>query len=108
MTMTDDIQPNDKRRMMLRGAGLSLGAMALGPLTIAQVGERAIKFILPVATASGVDTITAHCAQPALAKALGHPVVIENQPGAGASSARRRWFARRPMDSRSAWCRTIT
>jgi tripartite-type tricarboxylate transporter receptor subunit TctC len=46
------------------------------------VGERAVKFILPVATASGVDTIT-RAAQPALSKALGHPVVIENQPGAG-------------------------
>ena len=82
--MTHDIQLNNKRRLMLRGAGLSLGAMALGPVmsSRAQVGERAIKFILPVATASGVDTIT-RTAQPALAKALGHPVVIENQPGAG-------------------------
>ena len=82
--MTHDIRLNNKRRLMLRGAGLSLGAMALGPVmsSHAQVGERAIKFILPVATASGVDTIT-RTAQPALAKALGHPVVIENQPGAG-------------------------
>ena len=45
-------------------------------------GDRPIKFILPVATASGVDTIT-RAAQPALSKALGAPVVIENQPGAG-------------------------
>ncbi len=45
-------------------------------------GDRAIKFILPVATASGVDTIT-RAASPALAKALGHPVVVDNQPGAG-------------------------
>ena len=46
------------------------------------MGERAIKFILPVATASGVDTIT-RAASPALAKALGSPVVVDNQPGAG-------------------------
>jgi tripartite-type tricarboxylate transporter receptor subunit TctC len=44
--------------------------------------DKPVKFILPVATASGVDTI-ARSAQPALSKALGAPVVIENQPGAG-------------------------
>ena len=82
--MTDRIEPNSKRRTILLVATLSLGGVALGPFRIAyaQVGERAIKLILPVATASGVDTIT-RAAQPALAKALGHPVVIDNQPGAG-------------------------
>ncbi|HEY2818333.1 MAG TPA: tripartite tricarboxylate transporter substrate binding protein [Casimicrobiaceae bacterium] len=44
--------------------------------------DKPIKFILPVATASGVDTIT-RSAQAALSKTLGAPVVIENQPGAG-------------------------
>jgi tripartite-type tricarboxylate transporter receptor subunit TctC len=44
--------------------------------------ERPIKFILPVATASGVDTIT-RAASPSLAKALGAPVIVENQAGAG-------------------------
>ena len=44
--------------------------------------DKPIKFILPVATASGVDTIP-RAAQPALAKALGAPIVVENQPGAG-------------------------
>jgi tripartite-type tricarboxylate transporter receptor subunit TctC len=48
----------------------------------AQVTDKAIRIILPVATASGVDTIT-RAAQPALAKALGAPVVVENQAGAG-------------------------
>ena len=38
--------------------------------------------MLPNATGSGVDTIT-RTVQPALAKALGMPVVVENQPGAG-------------------------
>lgn len=47
-----------------------------------QIGERAIRFVLPNATGSGVDTIT-RSAQPALAKAFGMPVVVENQPGAG-------------------------
>ena len=66
---------------------LAVGALAVGALAVAgpayaQLGERAIKIILPVATASGVDTIT-RTAQPALSKSLGFPVVIENQPGAG-------------------------
>jgi len=64
-----------------RVVGFTLVAIAAG-LGHAQMGERAIKFILPVATASGVDTIT-RTASPALAKALGRPVVIDNQPGAG-------------------------
>ncbi|WP_310463344.1 tripartite tricarboxylate transporter substrate binding protein [Sphaerotilus sp.] len=44
--------------------------------------DRPIRIVLPVATASGVDTIT-RAAQGALSKALGHPVMVENQPGAG-------------------------
>jgi tripartite-type tricarboxylate transporter receptor subunit TctC len=59
---------------------LSLVAL-VGPAH-AQLGERAVKFILPVATASGVDTIT-RAAEPALSKALHAPVVVDNQPGAG-------------------------
>ncbi|MBX3638104.1 MAG: tripartite tricarboxylate transporter substrate binding protein [Rubrivivax sp.] len=54
---------------------------AFGP-AIAQVGDKTVRFVLPNATGSGVDAIT-RAAQPALAKALGHAVVVENQPGAG-------------------------
>jgi tripartite-type tricarboxylate transporter receptor subunit TctC len=72
-------------RTALTGAfSTALAAIALypiGPLH-AQMGDRAVKFILPVATASGVDTIT-RAATPALTKALGHPVIVDNQPGAG-------------------------
>ena len=57
-------------------------ALAASTASLAQVGEKTIRFVLPNATGSGVDTIT-RTAQPALAKALGMPVVIENQPGAG-------------------------
>ena len=64
-------------RALLIGAALAVAAPAH-----AQMGERPVKFILPVATASGVDTIT-RAAQPALSKALAAPVVVENQPGAG-------------------------
>ena len=48
----------------------------------AQVGDKTVKFILPNATGSGVDAIT-RAAQPALAKALGFAIVVDNQPGAG-------------------------
>jgi tripartite-type tricarboxylate transporter receptor subunit TctC len=48
----------------------------------AQAGEKTVKFILPNAVSSGVDTIT-RSAQAALGKALGMTVVVENQPGAG-------------------------
>ena len=73
-----------RRTTTLRLTGLLIGGLLLGATGIAgaQMGERAVKIILPVATASGVDTIT-RAAQPALSKALGHPLVIENQPGAG-------------------------
>jgi tripartite-type tricarboxylate transporter receptor subunit TctC len=64
-----------------RIAGAALVAALVAGTAWAQ-SDRPIKFILPVATASGVDTI-ARAASPALAKALGAPVVIENQAGAG-------------------------
>jgi len=61
---------------------LSAVALSFAVSVDAQLGERAVKFILPVATASGVDTIT-RAAEPALSKALHAPIVVENQPGAG-------------------------
>ncbi len=59
----------------------SLAAAAVAPVA-AQVGDKTVRFVLPNATGSGVDAIT-RAAQPALAKALGFPVVVENQAGAG-------------------------
>ena len=44
--------------------------------------DRPVRFILPNAAGSGVDAIT-RAAQPAFSKALGAPVVVENQTGAG-------------------------
>jgi tripartite-type tricarboxylate transporter receptor subunit TctC len=55
--------------------------LLVGGVAVAQ-SDRPVKIILPVATASGVDTIT-RAASPALSKALGAPVVVDNQPGAG-------------------------
>lgn len=57
------------------------GALALGAPTFAQ-GDNVVRFILPNATGSGVDAIT-RAVQPALGKALGANVIVENQPGAG-------------------------
>ena len=68
------------RRFFLAAAAVAI--LAVTGIADAQMGDRAIRFILPVATASGVDTIT-RAAAPALQKALGHPVVVDNQPGAG-------------------------
>lgn len=65
----------------------ALGALATLGLTaplpgLAQGSDRPIKFILPVSAGSGVDAI-ARASSGALGKALGQPVVIDNQPGAG-------------------------
>jgi tripartite-type tricarboxylate transporter receptor subunit TctC len=68
--------PSLKRRELL----LALAAGLAGP-AFAQP-EKSIRIILPNATGSGVDAIT-RSAQQALAKALGHPVLVDNQPGAG-------------------------
>ncbi|WP_296357138.1 tripartite tricarboxylate transporter substrate binding protein [Ramlibacter sp.] len=67
------------RRTVLAGSAATLAA-GLWPLAVQADGT--VKFILPNATGSGVDTIT-RAAQPALGKALGASVVVDNQPGAG-------------------------
>jgi len=58
----------------------SAAASALPGMSLAQA-DRPIKFILPNATGSGVDAIT-RAAAPAIGKALGANVVVENQAGA--------------------------
>ena len=69
------------QRVRVRNVACALVAALVAGFAAAQ-GDRPIKFILPVATASGVDTIT-RAATPALSKALGAPVIVENQAGAG-------------------------
>jgi tripartite-type tricarboxylate transporter receptor subunit TctC len=63
----------------------TLSAFLIAALTagaaLAQA-DRPVRFILPNATGSGVDAIT-RAAQPALSKALGASIVVDNQPGAG-------------------------
>ncbi|OYU13014.1 MAG: ABC transporter substrate-binding protein [Comamonadaceae bacterium PBBC1] len=61
-------------------AALASSAVVWPGLSLAQA-DRPVKFILPNATGSGVDAIT-RAAAPALGKALGTNVVVENQAGA--------------------------
>lgn len=85
MKKTPQTLTNTQRRRTLQGLGaLLLGAgLAWAPRRLlAQTAERAVRFILPVGAGSGVDTIV-RAAAAAMGKTLGHPVVIENQPGAG-------------------------
>jgi len=63
-----------------RSFAVAAAAAGIAPHVFAQSGT--VRFILPNATGSGVDAIT-RTAQPALAKALGANVVVDNQPGAG-------------------------
>jgi tripartite-type tricarboxylate transporter receptor subunit TctC len=69
------------RRCLVRALGAAGVLAATGSGAIGQT-DRPLRFILPVAAGSGVDALTRAASQ-ALSRSLGHPVVIENQPGAG-------------------------
>ncbi|AMR82097.1 Bug family tripartite tricarboxylate transporter substrate binding protein [Cupriavidus nantongensis] len=77
-----------QRRTLLKSA-LALSATLATTLAVpglealAQGGSgKPVRLILPISAGSGVDNI-ARAAGPALGKAFGQPVVIENLPGAG-------------------------
>jgi tripartite-type tricarboxylate transporter receptor subunit TctC len=67
------------RRRAAVGA-LAAATLSLGALPV--FAQTPMRIILPVSPGSGVDAIV-RAAGPALSKALGQPVVIENLPGAG-------------------------
>ncbi|MFI4927700.1 MAG: Bug family tripartite tricarboxylate transporter substrate binding protein [Burkholderiales bacterium] len=69
-----------KNTLSRRSVLLALASAAATGRALAQSGV--VKFILPNATGSGVDAI-ARAASPALSKALGANVVVENLSGAG-------------------------
>jgi tripartite-type tricarboxylate transporter receptor subunit TctC len=69
------------RRAITAALALSLSAFVL-PSLAQTAGDKPMRLILPVGPGSGVDTII-RAAGPALSKALGQPVVIENLAGAG-------------------------
>ncbi|MFC5606730.1 tripartite tricarboxylate transporter substrate binding protein [Variovorax soli] len=68
-----------KRRAFV---GLGAASLACAALPALAQGDKPVRIVLPISAGSGVDVI-ARSAQPALGKALGQPVVIENLPGAG-------------------------
>ena len=68
--------PSSTRRELIVGLAAAFAMPAFAQ------GDKVVRVILPNATGSGVDAIV-RAAQAALSKALGHPVVIDNQPGAG-------------------------
>lgn len=71
------------RRRMLQGFAALGAAGTLGLASRpARAQDKVVRFVLPNATGSGVDSIT-RSAQNALGKALGASVIVENQPGAG-------------------------
>lgn len=74
--MKQHIRITKRRAITLAAGGLALTSL------FCWAQDRTVRFILPNATGSGVDTIT-RSLQPALAKALNANVVVENQPGAG-------------------------
>ena len=72
-----------RRRVAAALAALASAIVAgIVPLAAHAQLDKPIRFVLPVGAGSGVDTIT-RAAVPALARALGSPIVVENQPGAG-------------------------
>jgi len=65
-----------------RRAAVIAVAAVLSLVALPAFAQNTMKVILPVSAGSGVDTIM-RAASPALAKALGQTVVVENLPGAG-------------------------
>ena len=68
-------------RLSRRAAVAALLAVSAAPTAFAQ-GGKPVKFVLSVSPGSGLDVIT-RAASRSLEAALGHPVLVENQPGAG-------------------------
>lgn len=65
-----------------RAVAAATGFLLCTALPVLAQGGKPVRLILPISAGSGVDAI-ARTAGPALGKALGQPVVIENLPGAG-------------------------
>lgn len=72
----------NRRFPSLRRPFLVLAGLAVALPAFAQTAGQPVRLILPVGPGSGVDTIMRTFGN-AFSKALGQPIVIENQPGAG-------------------------
>ncbi|UIF84707.1 tripartite tricarboxylate transporter substrate binding protein [Cupriavidus sp. UYPR2.512] len=73
-----------RRRLLSVITASSLTAVLAGITSFPAIAQngKPVRLILPLSAGSGADTI-ARAAGPALTKAMGQPVVIENLPGAG-------------------------
>ena len=76
-------------------ATLLLLAAAIAPAVAQDYPNRRITIVVPHVAGAAVDALARLLGQ-RLSETWGQPVVIENRPGAGAISARRRSRARRP------------
>ena len=87
--LSNNLNNNVRHSLNRRQASIAIAA-AVAASTLAgtaqaqaqaqALSDKPIRIVLPNATGSGVDGIT-RAAQPALAKALDHPVVVDNQIG---------------------------
>jgi len=78
----------------------ALAAVAIGTFSLAAQAQdwpkQSIKFVVPFTAGSGTD-IVARAVAEKLTTALGHPVIIENKPGAGGTIAANQ-VAKAPAD----------
>jgi len=78
----------------------ALAAVAIGTFSLAAQAQdwpkQSIKFVVPFTAGSGTD-IVARAVAERLTTALGHPVIIENKPGAGGTIAANQ-VAKAPAD----------
>jgi len=81
------------------GAALLAQVVPLGSADAQEYPDKPIRLIVPFPPGGGAD-ILARTVSPRLAQALGKPIVIENKPGAGGTSAQSTWPGRRRMATR--------
>ncbi|MXP65256.1 tripartite tricarboxylate transporter substrate binding protein [Roseomonas sp. M0104] len=70
-----------RRRLLLAGAGLALGALARPALAASSYPSRPVRIVVPWAPGGAVDVVARRMAQKLSAR-LGQPFVVENKPGA--------------------------
>ena len=95
------MKANQTRTWITQGlAKFALAAVAIGTFSMAAQAQdwpkQSIKFVVPFTAGSGTD-IVARAVAERLTTALGHPVIIENKPGAGGTIAANQ-VAKAPAD----------